>query len=113
MKKINKNRFLTIGIILVIILISYFSLTKSTPETDEEIVKCIGEKATLYGQDGCPHCINQEKIFGNNSIYLNIIDCTASPEKCVGIKGTPSWSIKGKEYLGVQSIIKLQELTGC
>lgn len=113
MKKVNKNRILTIGIILTIIIIAYFSLTKSIPETDEEIVKCIGEKATLYVQLGCQACETQEELFGNNSIYLNEIDCYYESEKCLGIKATPTWIIKNKQYTGIQSITKLQELTNC
>ena len=113
MKKVNKNRLLTLGIILVIIIISYFSLTKPTPETNQEIVQCIGEKSILYSQLGCSHCETQEELFGDNLQYINKIDCFYESEKCIGIQGTPSWKIKGEYYTGVKSIEKLQELTGC
>jgi hypothetical protein len=113
MKKVNKNKFLTIGIILVIIIISYFSLTKPTPETDQEIIQCIGQKSVLYVQLGCSHCKTQEELFGDNLQYINLVDCFYENEKCIGIKGTPTWIIKGEQYVGVQSINKLQELTNC
>jgi len=45
--------------------------------------------------------------------YLEIIDCWFEKEKCENISGTPTWKIKGEYYKGVQSIKKLQELTGC
>lgn len=113
MKKVNKNRIITAGIILAIIIIAYFSLRSPTPETDEEIIQCIGKKATLYTQEGCSHCLTQKNLFGENSIYINEIDCTANWNQCQNIRGTPSWTINNEQYLGVQSIEKLQELTGC
>ena len=100
-------------IILAIISISYFSLTKSTPETDEEIIKCIGEKATLYTQLGCAHCKTQEELFGENIKYITVIDCFYEREKCGKITATPTWVINGKEYLGLKSIDKLREITNC
>jgi glutaredoxin len=113
MKKVTKNRIVMFVIILAIILISYFSLTKSTPETDKEIVQCIGEQATLYSQLGCPHCKTQEELFGDNIEYIEVIDCFYEKEKCKDIMATPTWVIKGKQYTGLKTITKLQELTGC
>ena len=52
-------------------------------------------------------------MFGKNRQYLNTIDCWYEREKCLGIQSTPSWIIKGEKYIGVQSIEKLKELTGC
>ncbi|MBS3076313.1 hypothetical protein J4481_01060, partial [Candidatus Pacearchaeota archaeon] len=92
---------------------SYFVLSKNHPETPEEIVKCIGENSVLYVQLGCSHCKTQEDMFGKNLKYLEIIDCWFEKEKCENISGTPTWKIKGEYYKGVQSIKKLQELTGC
>jgi glutaredoxin len=113
MKTITKNRVVMFIIILVIIIISYFSLTKSPPETNEEIIKCIGEKATLYTQLGCAHCKTQEELFGENIKYIEVIDCFYEREKCEKITATPTWIISGEEYLGVKSIDKLKELTNC
>ena len=88
-------------------------LSKKHPETPENIVKCIGENSELYGQLGCSACKKQEELFGENSKYLTIIDCWNEREKCLEIEYTPTWIIKGEKYVGVQSIEKLKELTGC
>ncbi len=113
MKAVTKNRIVMSIIILGIILISFFSLTKPSPETDEEIVQCIGEQATLYTQLGCSHCKTQEELFGENIKYIEMVDCFYETEKCEGILATPTWIIKEKQYTGVKSINKLKELTNC
>lgn len=108
-----KKRWITWIIILIIILISVWILIKKEPETPEEIAKCIGENSVLYTQLGCHACEIQEEKFGENSKYINIVDCFFEREKCSEIIATPTWKIKGEYYKGVQSIEKLQELTGC
>jgi hypothetical protein len=113
MKAVTKNRIIMSIIILAIILISFFSLRKPAPETDEEIIQCIGEKSTLYVQLGCSHCKTQEELFGENLKYINLVDCFYETEKCEEILATPTWMIKGKQYTGVKSIDKLKELTNC
>lgn len=114
MKKVNKSRLTTIAIIIAIIIISFFSLRPSKPIlTDEETIKCIGEKSTLYVQLGCSHCEDQEELFGENLKYINRIDCFYETEKCADIKGTPTWDINGKKTTGVLSIETLKQLTKC
>jgi hypothetical protein len=111
----KKNSWVNIAIIAAVLIIAFFVLRKPTPVTTEEIARCIGENSVLYVQLGCPHCKTQEDMFGNNKQYLKIVDCfyeTASG-KCTDIQSTPTWLISGKKYEGVQSIEKLQELTGC
>ena len=104
---------MTLLIILGVIILSIIILNKSSQKTSEEIAKCIGQKSQLYVQLGCNACKKQEELFGENSKYLNIIDCWFEQEKCSIITHTPTWIIKEKKYIGVQSIKKLQELTGC
>jgi hypothetical protein len=118
MKKSKKNLIINIMIILAVIIIAIILLIINRPnpnKTSEEIAKCIGSKSVLYTQLGCHYCKNQEDMFGENYKYLNVIDCWYDNRACVenNITGTPSWIIKGKKYSGVQTIEKLQELTGC
>lgn len=113
-KKNYKSYLETMGIVFAIIIITYFSLKNSQPNlTDEDLIKCIGEKATLYIQLGCAHCEDQENLFGNNLQYINSVDCFYEPEKCEGIQGTPSWKIGNTILLGVKTIEELKELTKC
>jgi len=113
MKKLSKERVITFVIILCVIIFAVIILKKDSPETDEEISKCIGENSILYTRLGCHFCEVQEDIFGENYKYLNVIDCFFEGEKCGEISSTPTWIIKGEKYEGVQPFEKLKELTGC
>jgi hypothetical protein len=115
MKAKTKNTIITIIIILAIAILAFVVLSKKPAETDSEIVKCIGSKSILYVQLGCSHCKVQEEMFGDNLQYINKIDCWYERQSCIdnNITGTPTWIIKDQEYVGVQSIDKLKELTGC
>ena len=112
----KKQTLWTIVIIIAVVVLAYFIITGSeskTPQTDEEAAKCIGQNSLLYVQLGCPHCKDQEEMFGDNVKYLNTIDCFYEGDKCADITGTPTWVINGKKYVGVQDIETLKQLTGC
>ena len=109
----KRNTLITAIIITAIILLAVYINYKKSPETPEETAKCIGENSIIYTQLGCHACEEQEKLFGENYKYLNIIDCFFETDKCSEIKVTPTWLIKGKTYEGLQSIEKLKEMTGC
>jgi 2-hydroxychromene-2-carboxylate isomerase len=116
----KKEKAITIGAVILIILIAgvvIYMKGNSAPQTSTEIVQCIGKNSILYVQTGCSHCKDQEDLFGNNTQYLNMIDCIQidQRQKCIdaGIRGTPTWIIKNQSYVGVQTIEKLKQLTGC
>lgn len=109
----KKRNLITIVIILGIVILSYSILSKSHPEVDKGTAQCIGKNSIEYVQLGCSHCEDQEKLFGDNYQYLNVVDCFFELEKCGDITHTPTWVIGNKKYEGVQSIEKLKELTGC
>jgi hypothetical protein len=113
MKRLTKERIITIIIILCVIILAVIILIRQTPKTDEGISKCIGKNSVLYTRLGCHFCQVQEDMFGENYQYLNVVDCFFNEDKCTNITATPSWIIKGQKYEGVQSIEKLKELTGC
>ena len=114
-KRVLRNIITWIVIFLVLFIAFYLILSrnKDKPQTSEEIAKCIGENAVLYVQLGCHACETQERMFGNNTKYLNIVDCFEQREKCSSIKYTPTWIINNQKYTGVQSIEKLKLLTNC
>ncbi len=113
MKKRTRDLIVTILIILSVIVVAFLLLNKNSPETTEEIAKCIGANSVLYTRLGCHFCEIQEDLFRENYQYLNVIDCFFESGKCNEIEGTPTWIIKDKRYEGVQSIEELQELTDC
>ena len=109
-----KKKHVTILVILSVIIFSIIIIfDEPNTETSEDIVKCIGQNSKLYVQLGCHACESQEEIFGENYKYLDVVDCFYERDKCSEIKYTPTWIIKGEEYVGVQSIEKLKELVGC
>jgi hypothetical protein len=109
----KKNTIITIIVVLLVVIVAFIALSKPQGDITETEAKCIGENSLLYVQLGCHACKIQEEMFGDNYQYLTKIDCFVESEKCSGISGTPTWEINGQEYVGVQSIEKLKELTGC
>jgi len=115
MKRISKERLITILIILCVLIFAFFILKKQPPVTDQEVAKCVGSKAVLYTQLGCHACEAQKDLFGENYKYLRLVDCWYEREKCseAVIEYTPTWIINNEKVIGVQTIEKLRELTGC
>jgi hypothetical protein len=114
MRREKKSRFVTIGIFVLIGIIVAISLTSNPSHvTDEEVVKCIAEKATLYVQLGCHFCEKQEEMFGENVKYLKIVDCFYGGEGCDEITATPTWVIGNQKIQGMQSIDTLRKLVKC
>ena len=116
--KVKKETIASIVVILaVLIFASYLIFNKASVQTSADVAKCIGQNSLLYTQTGCSHCKDQEDLFRNNTQYLNMIDCLkdGNMQKCIDakIEGTPTWIIKNQSYVGVQTIEKLKELTGC
>ncbi len=111
----KKKSMITLGVILAVILLSIYIISKPANGSSKELAKCLGENSELYTQLGCHACEFQEDMFGEDYQYLNVIDCFFEQEFCMEkeIKGTPTWRINGKEYLGAKSIEELKEITGC
>jgi len=119
MEKVDKEKristWITILIVILIVVIAFFAISRQNHDTSEEIARCIGERATLYVQLGCSHCHAQEELFGDNVQYLTIVDCFYEYEKCENkeIIKTPTWIINRQNYEGVLEVDKLRELTKC
>jgi hypothetical protein len=111
----RKKSLITLAIILIVIIISVIILTRSSNGASKGTSMCIANHAELYIQLGCNACETQKKMFGENYKYLNVIDCFYEREKCMQeeIAYTPTWIINGTQYIGVQSIETLKNLTGC
>lgn len=108
----KKEIIITITIILGIIILALILINRGN-NVSKETAECIGQNSELYTQLGCHACENQEKLFGNNYQHLNVIDCFFEMDRCSNIERTPTWIINGEKYIGLQSIEKLKELTGC
>ena len=80
-------------------------------------LKRIGAK--MYGAYWCPHCTRQKAMFGSASDDIPYVECdprgeNPQPQQCraAGIKGYPTWEINGKQFVGVQSLEELAEVSG-
>ncbi len=76
--------------------------------------------AKMYGAYWCPHCYEQEQLFGKQAWkYINYVECAEDalkkpqPKICqqAGVKGFPTWSIGGKLDPGVKQLSQLAQLT--
>jgi len=76
--------------------------------------------AKEYGAYWCPHCYEQKQLFGKEAEeYINYIECAADAInsqadlcKAAGIKGYPTWEIKGQLYSGIQPLTELARVSG-
>lgn len=76
--------------------------------------------AKMYGAYWCPYCTRQKEMFGKSAIQsISYIECdprgeNAQPNLCKAAKitGYPTWEIKGKQYVGVQSLEELAKASG-
>jgi hypothetical protein len=111
----DKSSAITLTIILAVVIFAVYLITQDTGSTNEELIKCIGEKSTLYIQLGCHACETQENMFGDNYNLLNVVDCFYDRDECVekGIEATPTWIINGEKFRGVQTIDTLKDRTDC
>jgi glutaredoxin len=118
------NLLVTALIVIIVGTIVFFAIrasiagyvVKGTP-VSAEAAQYIGNHSIVYVQAGCSHCKDQEDLFGDNWKYINTLDCVASKANiqiCINnnITRTPTWVINGNQYIGVQSIQTLENLTG-
>ncbi len=115
-----RKKELIIYSILVIIIIAIIGIIfivkpNPTPESKKDLALCLAGKSELYVQLGCKFCKVQEDMFGEDYIYLKMVDCAYESDKCsrAEITGTPTWIINGQKYAGVQQLDTLKKLTGC
>ncbi len=115
------KKILILLIIVVIILIGFVVWggiwsSQNNPKLDA-FAKCLKEKnITMYGAYWCPSCKEQKAAFGSAFEYVNYLECTEDPNKCVelNIQGLPTWIFPdGKRIVGYQNLEKLSQESGC
>ena len=119
----EKSKLATIMVVIVILIVAggiiylkNFQGSAVSDNASESVAKWIGEHSVLYMKTSCPHCQDQEAMFGDNVKYLNMIDGDKieNEQKFIdaGITAVPTWVINNQTYVGVQSIDTLKKLTG-
>ncbi len=93
-----------------------------TPGAYDALAKCLTEKGVkMYGAYWCPHCQNQEKMFGESWKYVTYIECSLPNRagqtlECskAGIKGYPTWEFaNGERAEGELSLQQLSDKSSC
>jgi len=119
-------------IILTIIIISFIGLGLYQQRAEapsvvlnvatDTFAQCIADSgAKFYGAFWCPHCKEQEDMFGTAVKKLPYVECstpdkTGQTQVCIDkeITGYPTWEFKdGSRATGVQSFQQLSAATGC
>lgn len=103
-----------IGIILVYLI--FFGGNKEESNKYNDFATCLTEEGVvMYGTEWCSFCQKQKDYFGESFKLINFVDCDTKKQDCLaaGIKGYPTWVIKGAKYSGVQSLERLSELSSC
>lgn len=121
MKSITKLGLVVGGVLLVVLVIFFlggFSSTGNVVLSESgamtQFVSCLNEKGVLmYGFTNNPSVDAQFRLFGVHVLNLTVIDCHASPEKCVGVIIYPSWRVSDRIISSGLSIGMLSDLSGC
>ncbi len=96
---------------------SYASLPSVPQEKLTEFAKCLSSKGLkMAGAEWCSACNSQKRLFGDSFEFVNFVDCDKEKSFCEenNIEYYPTWIMNGeKKAVGVQSIQKLAELSGC
>ena len=88
----------------------------------DALARCLTDKkATMYGLSWCPHCKDQEDMFGPSFEYINYVECgiegvRQEQPRCIdaGIKNFPTWQFaSGERHEGVLPLEELARKTGC
>jgi hypothetical protein len=86
----------------------------AAPENLVPFARCLTHAgATYFRASWCPHCAEQERMFGPARAYLGEIDCSR-PNSCGQIESFPTWMFRnGARVSGVLSLAELGRRTGC
>lgn len=92
------------------------------PGMYDDFAKCLSEKGVvMYGAYWCPHCKNQEELFGGSWKLVNYVECSlpnraGQTQLCskAGITGYPTWEFSdGSRAEGELSLQQLSDKSGC
>jgi glutaredoxin len=116
--KIKMNTLIIVFVALLLSITLYYISVSPTINVGkyDEFAKCLTEKEVkMYGTTWCKYCQMQKGLFGNSFKYINFVDCDKNRQECIaaGVNAYPTWRINGKNYVGVQQLVTLSQLSGC
>ena len=82
------------------------------------IAQCLTENGVaMYGEDSCPFCIQQKRVFGDLTFrrHIEYVECDKDPAACraANVESYPTW-VRGEERLtGLRQLGELAEFGDC
>jgi hypothetical protein len=124
------NSYLAIFLIIFFTSGQVFGDTSQDSEVSQErlaeFAKCMTEKGwAMYSSFTCPACRAQQKLFGQATVHLKIIECNphapdTQVEQCLkkNIRHTPTWLMEQngteiKRSKGYKELKDLASMTEC
>ena len=117
----RNQTLLLAGVLAVVVIVAYL-LISNAPAKYDSFAQCLSSSgAKMYGAFWCPHCKDQEAMFGSSWKYANYVECsnpdaTSQTKACIdaGIQTYPTWEFKnGSRTEGVLTFDQLSQATGC
>lgn len=91
----------------------------NAPSKYDDFAQCLTDKgATMYGAYWCPHCADQEALFGSAFKHINYVECSSPGsttfDLCPDIESTPTWeSADGVRVKGQRTLQELADRFSC
>jgi uncharacterized membrane protein/glutaredoxin len=101
--------------------VSGYAITTVSKPANIELAEYLkASDIQMFGAFWCGHCRDQKQLFGQAaSSKLDYVECDPNgqnpqPDRCQAeqIESYPTWTINGEQYLGVQSLQELAQLSG-
>lgn len=108
-------------ILAAIAILGVFAFVGGEPkEVDAAVIglaQCLqGKGAMMYGTKTCPYCRSEKAAFGEAFRYIDYVECTEDPNRCVaaGVEGVPMWTFTdGTRLEGAQGLEGLARASSC
>ncbi|MBI2592713.1 MAG: hypothetical protein HYW37_00935 [Candidatus Colwellbacteria bacterium] len=116
-KKITIFIFIFLSAVIAITLMANVFSPKVAQGKYDGFAECLSNSgAVMYGAYWCPHCQNEKAAFGDSFRFVNYVECTEEPKRCLAnkVESYPSWLFPdGRRLAGEQGLEKLSEESGC
>lgn len=115
-KKKTKIVILYIATFLFFLICVFFIYKYKNFSQENKFAQCLDRKGfIMYGADWCQSCQNQKRMFGTSFEFINYVNCDFNKKICqdLSITAYPVWVFGADRLVGVQSLSKLTEVSGC
>ncbi len=119
MRKNSTLLMLLLALGVFIALIAVAVIKNNAPSKYDEFAQCIDDAGgKMYGAYWCPHCQDQEEMFGSAFRHIDYVECSSQGSRtfdlCPDIQSTPTWEdADGTRTTGTQTLAQLSERYGC